>query len=188
MKSILKNFVRSNKGTTTVEFVLTIVIYFTVVFMIFEWSRLTLASAYWDLAIAESTRISRAQEAEGGNYEELFKKTLKEQRALQAESGMVMFMQIPTQEDKVTVNYVDCTQGQNSNCLDALLNNQYKQPTMVDGQLVSPTGELATLASYKLQAGYKPLIPMPFLSGSLSESILSREIVVVQEYERSLFK
>lgn len=47
---------------------------------IFEFCRLAVATAYWDLAITESVRIAKNEQAISGNYEEAFRKALTKQK------------------------------------------------------------------------------------------------------------
>lgn len=175
---MLKSFFKNEEGTSTVEFVLTVFGYFFVLMMIFEFSRLAISSAYWDLAITESTRYAKNQEATQDapdNYKELFEKALNEWQ-VQAKKNFVGFFAIQTNSTKIEVNYAD-------NISD-LLNGKFRAPTTdSNGKLIAPTGTGASVALYSLEYDYEFISSLPFLPKSWAKSIFNRKIVAVQEYE-----
>ncbi|WP_424405646.1 TadE/TadG family type IV pilus assembly protein [Pasteurella sp. PK-2025] len=181
----MKRFISNKKGVSTIEFGLTVGIYFFVVMMIFEFCRLAIATTYWDLAIAESVRITKNTENKTHDYKTFFKATLEAQKALQDTSTMGYLAQTGNSEIKVDVKYVDCPQEKE--CVKALLANRFREPKTKDGKIISPTGQNATLAYYTLTYDYRFVVPLPFIPTSWTQSILNREFVVVQEYERSSF-
>lgn len=181
----MKRFISNEKGVSTVEFGLTVGIYFFVVMMIFEFCRLAISTTYWDLAIAESVRITKNTDNKTHDYASIFKATLQAQKALQDSSTMGYLAQLGKNDFDVDVKYVHCPDERQ--CVNALLNKQFREPKKVNGKLVPPTGQDATLAYYTLTYNYRFIVPLPFIPKSWSESILNREFVVVQEYERSSF-
>ncbi|OOF54425.1 protein TadE [Rodentibacter genomosp. 2] len=183
----MKKFLSNIKGISTVEFSFTVAFYFLVVTLILEFCRLTIVTSYWDLAIAESVRIAKNENANSmGNYEEVFRKALEEQRKLQGESTIGYLAQVQKSDFDISVKYVDCDAGRS--CVSALLDEKFRQPKIgKDGELISPNGRDATLARYSLSYDYEFLVLLPFFPKSWTKSLLNREFVVVQEYERSQF-
>ncbi|MFD1806451.1 TadE/TadG family type IV pilus assembly protein [Pasteurella oralis] len=182
----MKKFLSNSKGTSTVEFALTIAFYLFIVMFIFEFCRLAIATAYWDLAITESVRIAKNEQATAGNYEDAFRKALQQQKKFNDESTMGYLALLEKNDFKVKVEYVDC--AKESECIQNLLDEKFRQPKKdSEGKIISPDGRLATLARYSLTYEYKFVIPLLFMPKSWSEAILNREFVVVQEFERSRF-
>ena len=182
----MKKIFLNSRGTSTVEFALTVFGYFLVVAMILELARLALASAYLDLAITQATTISKNQEADGksrGDYSKLFAEAFKERQKLQRNSVMGY---LAVQENKVDINvdYADT--------IDDLLNGVFRQPVVdSDGKILPPSGKDASIAVYSIKYDYEFIVSIPFLSGSLDnvrKSVLNRKIVTVQEYERNRFR
>ncbi|MGY4677254.1 TadE/TadG family type IV pilus assembly protein [Pasteurella sp. P03HT] len=185
----MKKFLSNSKGTSTVEFALTIAFYLFIVMFIFEFCRLAIATAYWDLAIIESVRIAKNEQADEANYEKVFKQVLTEQKKFSDESTMGYLAMLEKNDFDVKVQYVDCPEE--INCLGNLLKDQFRQPKKItNGSYlqIAPNGRLATLAHYSLKYNYKFVVPLPFIPKSWSEAVMNREFVVVQEFERSSFK
>ncbi|UEA17703.1 pilus assembly protein [Pasteurella canis] len=184
----MKNFLSNSRGTSTVEFALTIAFYLFIVMFIFEFCRLAIATAYWDLAITESVRIAKNEEAEEGNYEDAFRKALEQQKKFHDESTMGYLALLENNKFDVKVQYVDC--AKETECLQSLLSNKFREPKKNDkGQIISPPdGRSATLAYYSLRYDYKFVVPLPFIPESWSRTVLDRNFVVLQEFERSQFK
>ena len=184
---MMRKFLSNIKGVSSVEFSFTVALYFFVVVLILEFCRLTIVTSYWDLAIAESVRIAKNENLNStGNYEDVFRKALKEQRKLQGESTIGYLAQLQKNDFDISVKYVDCDTGRR--CISALLDEKFRQPKIGnDGKLISPNGRDATLARYSLRYDYEFLVPLPFFPKSWTRSLLNREFIVVQEYERSQF-
>ncbi|MDA5608328.1 TadE/TadG family type IV pilus assembly protein [Pasteurella multocida] len=182
----MKKFLSNIKGTSSVEFALTIAFYLFVVMFIFEFCRLAVATAYWDLAITESVRIAKNEQAISGNYEEAFRKALTKQKKFHDESTIGYLALLEDNKFDVKVQYVDC--DKETECIKNLLLNKFRQPQKNHkGELISPTGSRATLAQYSLTYKYKFMVPLVFIPESWSQVVLNREFVVVQEFERSQF-
>ncbi|MDH2927795.1 pilus assembly protein [Lonepinella koalarum] len=166
-------------GVSSIEFSITIGVFFFVVFMIFELCRLAVISAYWDLAIAESVRIVKNQQAPNNDYATLFKKTLLEQRQ-SLESATIGLLAEHRNSLEVEVKYVDS--------VEHLANQNFIQSEVTQNKQTSTSiGRNAALALYILKYNYSPIVPLPFLPTSWTNHLLERKIVMVQEYERSKF-
>ena len=188
----MKKFLSNVKGVAAVEFALTAALFFFVFFMNLELTRLAITSSQWDLMIAQSVRAARNANPEDGNYEKVFLKELEEQR--DNVSGIMRFFvyrqtklfQIGT---TVKVDYADCERDEKT-CIDAILNERFRQPTKdKDGNPIAPaSGIQATLARYKLVYSYEFDSVLPFLPKEWIENTLTREFIVLQEYQRSAFQ
>lgn len=84
----MKKFLSDKKGVSTVEFALTVAFYFFVVCLILEFCRISITTAYWDLAITESVREAKNQAAAGNDYKTAFEKALQNQKITQDNSPM----------------------------------------------------------------------------------------------------
>ncbi|WP_386695794.1 TadE/TadG family type IV pilus assembly protein [Lonepinella sp. MS14435] len=182
IKNLKKMLVNPN-GVSTIEFSLTVGIFFFVVFLIFELCRLAIISAYWDLAITESVRIAKNQRAANSDYKTQFEKILIEQRN-SLRSGTIAFLGEAKNELKVKVTYI--------NAFDfKTIDNLFKEEDSnsgQNGQTTPQTGRNAALALYTVKYSYQPVVPLPFLPTSWTNNLLERKIVMVQEYERSQFQ
>ncbi|WP_386689548.1 TadE/TadG family type IV pilus assembly protein [Lonepinella sp. MS14437] len=176
IKNLKKMLVNPN-GVSTIEFSLTVGIFFFVVFLIFELCRLAIISAYWDLAITESVRIAKNQQPESnGDYKTQFEKILKEQRN-NLQNGTIAFLGETNNKLAVDVKYAE------SNSIDDLVNERFKKDPK-DKTKLSSSGSGAVLALYTVKYSYQPVVPLPFLPISWTNRLLERNIVMVQEYER----
>ncbi|WP_249856172.1 TadE/TadG family type IV pilus assembly protein [Aggregatibacter actinomycetemcomitans] len=184
----MKKFLSNKKGASTVEFALTVVFYFFVVFLILEFCRISITTAYWDLAITESARIAKNRTAEGNDYAVEFEKALKQQLVYQESSTLGYLARLDKNGGyKIDVKYVDC--GSESSCVKSLLDGRFRRPTKDrDGKIIPPNGRLATLAVYSLTYNYEFLVSLPFLPKDSVGGLLSRKFVAVQEFNRSKFQ
>ncbi|WP_132690904.1 TadE/TadG family type IV pilus assembly protein [Volucribacter psittacicida] len=181
MNVTLNHFWKNKKGVSSIEFTLTIGVFLFVVFLILELARIVLLSAYWDLAIAEGVRITKNQKAVNGNYEELFKKNLIEQRNKYENYTLAYLAESSDSKIEVKVEYADT--------LNDLINGNFRQPTKdKNGNLISPTGKEASIASYTVNYNYKFLLPLPMLAENWVNTLFQRKILIVQEYERTEYK
>ncbi|MFK3557760.1 TadE/TadG family type IV pilus assembly protein [Pasteurella multocida] len=184
----MKKFLRSTKGVASIEFTWTIGIYIFVVMLIFEFCRLAITTAYWDLAISESVRIAKNEQLQSGDYKTAFINALNKQRETQGSSTLGYLAQVQKGQIDINVEYVDCIHAPTS-CIEELLKGNFlKKIKDPSGNEVEPSGVLATLARYSLNYHYEFLIPLPFLSKKVSESVLKREFITVQEHQRPLFQ
>lgn len=179
----MKKFLLNVKGVAAVEFSLTIGLYFMVMFMIFELTRIAIVTAYWDLAIVESIRSARHQQIEGNDYSKAFLNELNQQKSIQNNSTMGMFMLLDNGRYNVETEYVDCTKGEKGDCIDALLKGAFITGTKdSEGNIKLPAG--LTLARYNLNYDYSFAINMPFLPTSWVNQLLNRKIIIMQEAQR----
>ncbi|WP_233112665.1 TadE/TadG family type IV pilus assembly protein [Aggregatibacter actinomycetemcomitans] len=184
----MEKFLSNKKGASTVEFALTVVFYFFIVFLILEFCRISITTAYWDLAITESARIAKNRTAEGNDYAAEFEKALKQQLIYQETSTIGYLARLDKNGGyEIDVKYVDC--GSESSCIKSLLDGKFRQPTKDrNGNIIPPNGRLATLAVYSLTYKYEFLVSLPFLPRDNVSSLLSRKFVAVQEFNRSKFQ
>ena len=178
----MKKFFLNSRGTSTVEFALTVFAYFLVVAMIIELGRVALASAYFDLAIAQSVTEAKNQKAADtsyskSDYKQLFEDALDKAQKLQRESPMGY---LAVQEEKISIDvkYADS--------IEDLLNENFRLPKK-DKEIIieQASGLNATIAVYFLAYSYEFLVPIPFsLDSSIRKTVFNRSIVTVQEYEK----
>ena len=174
---MFNTFLKNKKGVATVEFTLTVGIFFMVILMFFELARITLISAYLDLSIAEASRLTRLASyqhdfSEKGdfNYQEVFIDNLRKSKFKFNEC-----------EDscnfKVSVDYFDTPTG----LADFVEFDE-------DGNPVENTrsSRKAKLARYSVSYDYKGLVSS--VSGLLKDLVqhlvFERRFIMVQEYER----
>ena len=188
----MKKFLSNTKGVAAVEFALTVGLFLFVFFMNLELTRLAITSSQWDLMIAQSVRAARNAKAEDGNYEKVFLQALEKQRGTYP--GMMNFFVYrqtkPFEIGKnVKIDYADC-ENDETTCIDAILNERFRQPKRdKDGKPIAPaSGVNATLARYTLTYSYEFDSVLPLLPKSWIENTLSRQFIVLQEYERSAFQ
>lgn len=166
----LKQFLRNIQGVSSVEFALTVPFFILLLSMVFELARISLLSAYLDFALSEASREAKNRYLGSGDYQQIFEKKLESEKIWQFLNAGGTF--------QIQTDYADD--------LHALLNNRYRQPTLdKDGKPISPTGSNAGLARYSFtyqHDSWVPLVPQEWFT-----PIFQRQIVVVQEYERSLF-
>ncbi|QLB12348.1 tight adherence protein E [Bisgaardia hudsonensis] len=180
----LKHFLTNKRGVSTIEFALTVGIFFFVLFSIFELGRIALLSAYWDLAITESVRLTKNHRAADGNYQKAFENILLAEHKKLASPLVMGLFALENITVKVDLKYAES--------IEDLISNKFREPkTETDpktgeAKLVSPTGKDAAIAQYSLNYKYKFLIPLPFI-GQTVDSAFKRKILMVQEYERSSF-
>lgn len=176
MMNKIKKMYPNTKGVATIEFALTIGIFLTVIFMIFELARLTLLSSSWDLAITESVRLTKNQPAPNNDYKTLFTENLKAQLGREGSTTMALFAAKGNVD--VDVKYADT--------IEDVANGRFKAKPTDPSQ--APEGREATIALYSLKYDYQFIVPLPLLPASWLQSVFNRQIVVVQEYERSSFR
>ncbi|HDR1197752.1 TPA: pilus assembly protein, partial [Pasteurella multocida] len=120
----MKKFLRSTKGVASIEFTWTIGIYIFVVMLIFEFCRLAITTAYWDLAISESVRIAKNEQLQSGDYKTAFINALNKQREVQGSSTLGYLAQVQKGQIDINVEYVDCIHAPTS-CIEELLKGNF---------------------------------------------------------------
>ena len=69
-----------------------------------------------------------------------------------------------------------------------MLNKDFKKiPSSSGATQYDTDGKGSTLAYYTVVYKYKFLVPVPFVPNSLVQHVLTREFVMVQEWQRSQF-
>lgn len=161
MKRIARRLLREQQGGATIEFSLTVIIFIFMVFFVAETARLAYVSAVIDLAVSEAAKAAKnAPPNLGGGYRRRFETSLTEQ------GGSLWGFMTRTDAVEVTAAFA----------------------WSVDDMIA--TGGRGSfnrhpLARYKLAYRYQPMFfPFP---GIWANNLLSREVIFVQEYERSLF-
>ncbi len=173
---MIKHFFKNKKGTATVEFSLTVGIFFMVVFLFFELARITLISSYLDLAVAESSRLARIDSynhdySKGHfDYQAAFTKHLNNGRFWK-------FINFGDENNNITIK-VDYADSVN----DLLTDNFRSQLDPSDKNKIKLDTKGAALAKYSVKYEYVKWIPI--VPSVVTNPIFHREFVVVQEYER----
>ena len=160
--ALRKRFIRDNEGAASIEFSLTVILFIFLVLFVAEIARLSYISAVIDLAVSEAAKESKnASAVDDGGYDNRFQKRITEQ------GGAIWgFL---TRPDAVTMNitYADSINDM-INTGGSAGNSRYKP-----------------LARYYLEYKYSPMFfPFPEI---WVDNLLNREVIFVQEYERSKF-
>lgn len=172
---MIKQFFKNKKGTATVEFSLTVGIFFFVVFLFFELARITLISSYLDLAVAESSRLARIDSynhdySKGHfDYQAAFTKHLNNGRFWKV-------INFGDENNNITikVDYADS--------VDGLLADNFRSQLDPNTKQAKLDTRGAALAKYSVKYEYVNWIPL--VPSAVANPIFHREFVVVQEYEK----
>lgn len=157
-----RHFVRDNKGVASIEFSLTVILFIALVLFVAEIARMAYISSIIDLAVSEAAKESKnASASDNGGYDSRFQARITQQ------GGAIWgFL---TRPDAVTmdITYADSITDM-INTGGSTGNSRYKP-----------------LARYHLEYKYTPMFfPFP---GFWVNNLLNREVIFVQEYERSKF-
>lgn len=161
-KLLCGRFVRNRRGSTTVEFALTVVIFFAMVMFVAEIARLSYLSSMLDLAISEGAKEAKnAPYAPGDDYSTRFNQHMLD------EGGAIWGYLSRDDAVSVTIRYA----------------------ASIDDMIAGNTSESDyndhPIASYELVYQYHPFFfPIPI---KWTSTLLTREVTFVQEYERSKF-
>lgn len=174
---MIKHFLKNKKGTATVEFSLTVGVFFFIIFLFFELARITLISSYLDLAVAESSRLAKIDAYEHDyskghfNYQEAFTKYLRQGKLWK----MINFGEEKTENIiTIKVDYADS--------VDDLLAGNFRSQIDDNTKKAIVNTQGAALARYSVKYEYMEWIPL--VPSVITKPIFQREFVVVQEYER----
>lgn len=172
----IRAFIKNKGAVASVEFTLTIGIFFLAFFMILEFGRMAITSAYWDLAVAEGVRETKNSNLHntGSNYSQALKQRLEQSYAKSHNSVMGLFA-VDHPKINVCVDY--------ANSIGGMINNLSKNPCAT----ASTNGINNALARYYITYHYDFLIPLPFLQG-FTNAMFTRQFIVVQEHERTDFE
>lgn len=158
---LCSRFIRDRRGAATIEFALTVILFLMMVFFVAEIARLSYISSMLSLAISDGAKEAKnAPVLPGDDYNARFN-----QRLLKDGGAIWGFI---SRDDAVSVSINYATS------IDAMIN----------GNTSSDYSD-HPIASYRLTYHYHPLFfPMP---GEWTRNLLTREVIFVQEYERSKF-
>lgn len=150
------------RGAVTVEFAFTIIVFLMLVLFIAEISRLAYVSAVMDLAVSEAAKEAKNGPAgQSGDYRRRFEKRLFEQGG-----SLWAFL---TRKDAVTLHIAYA----------ASIDEMIRQGGSTGDPRARP------LARYQLQYRYHPMFCL--LPDVWANNFLNREVIFVQEFERSKF-
>ena len=150
------------RGAVTIEFAFTAIIFLMLVLFIAEISRLAYISAVIDLAVSEAAKEAKNGSArQASDYRNRF-----ETRLFQQGGGLWAFL---TRDDAVTVNISWAT----------------SITDMINTGGSTADAHFRPLARYQLQYRYHPMFF--FIPDIWAYNFLNREVIFVQEYERSKF-
>ncbi|MFD1800832.1 TadE/TadG family type IV pilus assembly protein [Mixta tenebrionis] len=155
-------FLKNQQGIATIEFALTVVIFICMFLFVVEIARLAYVSSVIDLAVSEAAKEAKnAPAGSNGGYRSRF-----EQRLLTQGGTFWSFL---TREDAVSINIAFATSIRDMIDNGGDTSNYIKRP----------------IARYQVIYHYHPMFfPFP---GAWANQFLNREVIFVQEYERSKF-
>ncbi|QHM73468.1 TadE/TadG family type IV pilus assembly protein [Mixta intestinalis] len=156
-------FLRNQQGIATIEFALTVVIFICMVLFVVEIARLAYVSSVIDLAVSEAAKEAKnAPAGTNGGYRGRF-----ETRLLTQKGGT--FWSFLTREDAVSINIAFAASIRD----------------MIDNGGDATDYAMRPIARYQVVYHYHPMFfPFP---GAWANQLLNREVIFVQEYERSKF-
>ncbi|MGB9096040.1 TadE/TadG family type IV pilus assembly protein [Erwinia sp.] len=152
----------NQRGAASIEFAFTLIAFLFMVFFIFETARLAYISAVIDLAVSEAAKEAKnAPAASNSSYRDRFSRRLTEE-------GGVLWRSVTT-ADAVQINIT--------------YSSTLQEMISTGG---SPSSSLnKPIARYQLAFRYTPMFfPFPEFWAT---NLLVREVIFVQEYERSKF-
>lgn len=161
MRWTSRNLATNQQGVATIEFSLTVIVFIFMVLFVAETARLAYVSSVIDLAVSEAAKEAKnAPSSVDGGYRGRFEKRLTEQ------GGALWGFLTKADAADITIAYADSISDMISNGGSSHFT---KQP----------------LARYQLSYQYHPMFfPFP---GFWANNLLTREVIFVQEYERSRF-
>lgn len=174
----IKLFTCNNRGVAAIEFAMVAGLFFMMVFFIVEMSRVAYISGVLDLASSEGAKMAKNFDGKNSqSYKEKFSEVLYGGKAGR------LWRNILKQEDvNISVSFVNCDK---KDCIAKTIDKIRNSSDMSSGNNISGNAENAPIAIYRISYHYKPMF-FPFAS-SLFNDRLVREVVFVQEYERSEF-
>jgi tight adherence protein E len=172
--SKIKFFAVNRSGVAAIEFAIIGGLFFMMVFFIVEMSRIAYISGVLDLAASEGAKMSKNHD--GGERDGYIKKFSE---ALYGGSAGALWRNLIKQDDiQLDISFVSCDRTDCVGNTTATLNKEVNS---------RPSGDSrnAPIAIYRIAYQYTPMFfPFP---GNVFNGLLVREVVFVQEYERSDF-
>lgn len=160
-KRIIRQLLHCRQGAVTVEFSITIIFFIFMVLYVAETARLAYISSVLDLAVSEAAKDAKNAPADSDSYEGRFEKRLLTQ------GGHLWGFLTRADATEINISY--------ASSISEMINNgggggDYKS---------------MPVARYQVEYHYHPMFfPFP---GFWANNFLNREVIFVQEYERSKF-
>ncbi|MGF1911518.1 pilus assembly protein [Vibrio kasasachensis] len=167
-------------GVAAIEFVMGFMLFWWICMAWVEVSYMSYVSAVSDLAVSESSRASRLEDSVDStcevdgclkNYSDRFKQALNDTDSLWAKfvdpskfRFSIQFLKTPLELENLKDNYCPLGKGE----------TQSECGTSAD----------SSIAVYRINYDYQPMFNY-FINSS---QLFSREVIVIQEYERDQFK
>lgn len=172
--SKIKFFAVNRSGVAAIEFAIIGGLFFMMVFFIVEMSRIAYISGVLDLAASEGAKMSKNYDGgQSGGYKRKFSEAL-----YGGSAGALWRSLIDEKNITLGVNFVNCDR---TDCVDKTITALKNKPGISDGG----DSKHAPIAIYRIAYQYTPMFfPFP---GNVFNDLLVREVVFVQEYERSDF-
>lgn len=172
------------KGVVTVEFGMGFMLFWWICMAWVEMSYMSYVSAISDMAVSEASRIARLEDEQPTectkneqdetvcvrSYKERFSQALRNNDSLWAKL-------VDPQKFTFSINYIDDLQSLKD------LPNDYCALTGSETENECGTAEDSSIAIYRVNYRYSPIFNYFFSS----EQYFSREVIVIQEYERDQF-
>nr|WP_315289659.1 TadE/TadG family type IV pilus assembly protein [Serratia proteamaculans] len=157
----IRRFGREQNGVATIEFSLTIILFLFMVLFVAEMSRMAYISSVIDLAISEAAKDAKNAPASAAGYNARFNA-----RLTQRGGSLWGFL---TNKDAVMMNITYSDSLAQMIATGGTAGNARNKP----------------LARYRVNYQYRPMfLPFP---NSWANTLFDREVIFVQEYERSKF-
>lgn len=161
--SRLSHFLHEQRGVASIEFALTVMLFLFMVFFIAEMSRMAYVSSVIDLAVSEAAKAAKNAPEDNHGYQRRFRNLLT------GEGGALW--SFLTEADALEMNIYYA--------------NSVKEMVETGGSEGQENTYGNSLARYHLLYHYHPMF-FPFPQ-SWAEPLFNREVIFVQEYERSQF-
>lgn len=161
MKTVY-SFIKDRSATASIEFSLTVIFFILTIFFIAEVGRLAYVSSVIDLAVSEAAKDAKnVPSSTNGDYRARF-----ENRMLRQTGALWRFL---TNSDAVDISMGYAGSIEEMNNSGGSSGNYRNQP----------------IARYQVKYRYEPMFFL--FPGFWADSLLNREVIFVQEYERSQF-
>ncbi|MBA3211369.1 pilus assembly protein [Salmonella enterica] len=159
------SFFKNNKGVASIEFAITAIVFIFLVLFVAEIARMSYVSSVLDLAVSEAAKDAKNSDGnEGGyNYRDYFYNRLAHG------GGKIWSFLAKPEAIRVNLYFSDTV------------------PDMITSGGHQGTSLEKALARYVLTYDYKPMFFFFPSFSSLSEILFTREVIFVQEFERSQF-
>lgn len=160
-KRIIRQLLRCRQGAVTVEFSITIIFFIFMVLYVAETARLAYISSVLDLAVSEAAKDAKNAPADSDSYKDRFEKRLLTQ------GGHLWGVLTRADATEINISYASSISE------------------MINSGGGSGDYKSMPIARYQVEYHYHPMFfPFP---GFWANNFLNREVIFVQEYERSKF-